>query len=262
MRQTRLMLTILTIVYLVINCSSYYERGFFKKENLNENNTYKETLNFEKESKSNLIVKIEAEDNFELSNLEFNLSRLFPTPEYYEKTGIDYTFRIPIPYRYTLPISPSIQSGISYSTKIDLKNKKEYALTLPENTYYASITKINNTGLVLNPIESDKTVFLFGYNFDEKSDAKYVMRNVIANTHCFKKLKNYLSEETIYSCPMIPIETGKTTELTITIGKRNWSNALDIFYKFIPGILLLGPFTNVNGYYFYRDYQFDIKILY
>ena len=119
MRQTRLMLTILTIVYLVINCSSYYERKKKKKENLNENNTYKETLNFEKESKSNLIVKIEAEDNFELSNLEFNLSRLFPTPEYYEKTGIDYTFRIPIPYRYTLPISPSIQSGISYSTKID-----------------------------------------------------------------------------------------------------------------------------------------------
>ena len=260
MRQTTIILTILNIICFVINCSSYYEREFYRKENRNENNTYRETLNFEKNSKCNLIVKIESEDNYELSDLEFNLSRLFPTPEYYEKTGIDYTFRIPIPYSYTLPISPSIQSGISYSTKIDLKNKKEYALTLPENTYYGSLAKINDSGIELNPIESKKTVILFGYSYDEKSYNKYDRRKPEKNSDCIKYEKSY-NKETIYSCPIIPIENGKTTELTITIGKRKWNNTLDIFYKFIPGILLLGPFTNINGYYFYRDYQIDIKMM-
>ncbi len=260
MRQTAIILTILNIICFVLNSTCNYEGEFFRKENTNENNTYRETLNFEKVSKSNLILKIESEDNYELSDLEFNLSRLFPTPEYYEKTGIDYTFRIPIPYSYTLPISPSIQSGISYSTKLDLKNKKEYALTLPENTYYASLAKINDSSIKLNPIESKKTVILFGYNYDEKSFNKYVMRNTNTSSHCIKYEKSY-NEETIYSCPRIPIENGKTTELTIAIGKRKWNNTLDIFYKFIPGILLLGPFTNVNGYYFHRDYQIDIKIM-
>lgn len=106
MRQTAIILTILNIICFVLNSTCNYEGEFFRKENNNENNTYRETLNFEKVSKSNLILKIESEDNYELSDLEFNLSRLFPTPEYYEKTGIDYTFRIPIPYSYTLPISP------------------------------------------------------------------------------------------------------------------------------------------------------------
>jgi|JI9StandDraft_2_1071091.scaffolds.fasta_scaffold15827_4 hypothetical protein len=86
------------------------------------------------------------------------------------------------------------------------------------------------------------------------------MRNINTNSDCIKYEKSY-NKETIYSCPTIPIENGKITELTITIGKRKWNNTLDIFYKFIPGLLLLGPFTNVNGYYFHRDYQIDIKIM-
>gem|GEM_PF-5170291 len=30
-------------------------------------------------------------------------------------------------------------------------------------------------------------------------------------------------------------------------------------FKFIPGILGLGPITNFGGYYFHRDYQIEIK---
>ena len=109
-------------------CSCNYEDGIFTRDDLNENKNYRETLNFEKVSKRNLIVDI-----------EFNLSRLFPTPIYYDEWGIDYTFRIPIPYKHTIPIPPSIQTGINYSTKFDFKNGKEYEFTIPENYYYASM---------------------------------------------------------------------------------------------------------------------------
>jgi hypothetical protein len=70
---------------LVMICSCNYEDGIFTRDDLNENKNYRETLNFEKVSKRNLIVKIESEDNFELSDIEFNLSRLFPTPIYYDE---------------------------------------------------------------------------------------------------------------------------------------------------------------------------------
>ncbi|MBK6604436.1 MAG: hypothetical protein IPG24_02905 [Leptospiraceae bacterium] len=94
------------LFFLVMICSCNYEDGIFTRDDLNENKNYRETLNFEKAGKRNLIVKIESEDNFELSDIEFNLSRLFPTPIYYDEWGIDYTFRIPIHKKKPNPPPP------------------------------------------------------------------------------------------------------------------------------------------------------------
>lgn len=246
------------LFFLVMICSCNYEDGIFTRDDLNENKNYRETLNFEKASKRNLIVKIESEDNFELSDIEFNLSRLFPTPIYYDEWGIDYTFRIPIPYKHTIPIPPSIQTGINYSTKFDFKNGKEYEFTIPENYYYASMENTNHKlNFLFNPIESKAILFLFGYDYDERHNGKYIQRN--PNTLCYEVLDAEYLGKNHFSCPTILIEKGKTTELIIKIGKRKWSNASTILCKFIPGILGLGPFTNFGGYYFHRDYQIEIK---
>lgn len=203
---------------------------------------------------NNLVIEITAEDNFELSEINFKLSNVFPQRVF--EYGLDRNFLIPI----RMNTHHAVYTNINFSEKIIFRDRLKFEYSLPNGLYFASMDngRLNLGSFKFSPMEFKKILFMFGYSYDDEKGDEYLQRKSKLDQLCYEVNKVDFLGKYNYSCPAIAIEENKRTIINIKIGKRIWnSNAHIFFYKVIPGIFVLGPVTNF-GYYFHRDYEVEV----
>jgi len=235
----------LLLVFYILNCNrrvNLIPNHLYQKEN------YKENL-FSRNEKINLILKIEAEEDFELEDVNFYLANGFP--EEYSEDAYELGYLFHIPFIYKVKHIASIDSIYTYTEKIEIKNGNVYEFVLEPNTYYALLER--KGGQEFSFLDFKRITVYFGYI---KKGSLY--NKVKEDVHCQEIQDSSSHKAYEISCPVISIEENKITNIQIKIGKKKWNSFFSIFLKFIPGILFLGPFNNLPQPYFHRDIRIEI----
>ncbi len=245
----KIWILIFLVIILFFISACQYKDGTFMLDSSADYNSDGRILTENQPKSSNLILEIKAEDDFELFDVNFKLSKVYPTEI------SDFVIDRVVPVK--LQLHPSIQKEVSFSKTLILRGDKKYAFQLPEDKYYASIENGRLIrGFRFNPIESEVVLFMFGYSFDTNYNGGYIER--VKNPFCYEVPNAETFGKYRFACPIVTIEEGKTTQIIIKIGKRKWNSFWKIFFhKFIPGIIWLGPVSN-GSYYFHRDYEIEV----
>lgn len=239
---------ILIILILLFNCVSTGD---------NKNNPLKEKWKLPNQKEKGILkIKFNSEkDNLSIKNYSLRIAKSFPNPKF-ENSMIGTS---PLPFfvesiQYAYPIVHNAE----YSHKENLKTNQVSEYELPAGEYYASIDTTLNENFSFNPRESQSLLLKFGYEHDplwiRSKPTKYESKDCVSS---------FMGEEgnatwNIASCPRLVIKENQTTNISIQISESKPTRFGIRFVKFFPGILILAPFTNWGGTYYYRNYKVEL----
>ncbi len=199
-----------------------------------------------------LILKLSGVSNFRIEDLNLNLS--FDFPDVFMEKILCNAYPLPFLYSCEAEGHPRVRRKIEFQKKLSLQGN-QIQVILDEGDYFASLENGTNSEIKLDPIENRKIFISFGYFYAERRHT--LIRGAVNCVRYDKPIESV--GENSFQCPKISIRKNKVIEITVKVSEREFKDFWNIIFpKFIPGLISLGPFTNV-GYYMKRDYTVLLK---
>jgi hypothetical protein len=236
------------LLLFLYNCASRKEE--------NSNYPQIQPLVSKAERKGILKLELKSKENIPIKNFTLRISKNFPKTKH-ESSVTGGSFPFPFLFESNLLAYVRIHD-FEYSMKVDLKANEIYDIVIPEGEYYASIDTVENDALSFSPLNSPRILFTFGYQHKQNN-----VRGKISeyDLECVSYYTGDNEPNTIWNssaCPKLIIKENKITKIQISDSSRKVAKGFILFAKMVGGIILLSPFTNLNGTFFYRDYLVEL----
>jgi hypothetical protein len=228
-------------------------------------------------NRARLDIDFEGEEKFTLKKLKIRVSKNLPHVGYYNRYSVRNFIFFPWITIDITPEEPRVNSGLEFYIE-ELSTKEKFCIDLPVGEYYVSLDNLDSDRIDLNPIESKLILFTFGYGFYLKREYRkdYDYDSFFENEFIHLDISDFDQDECIYGrnkyfwdgdrtgkeiseCPKLKLKEGSPAKITIQLGKRETNSSETVFFKIFPGIIILAPFTNSQGYFYRRNYTINLK---